>query len=322
MQAGRRRPRRALPVRWRWVALGIVLLIPVVAVGVVLWRVLPLTDTGAGVIPPSALTGVAPSPSTGGASPAAALDGSHASNRPIKGVGVAAGIVVDAGSGRVLWAHRPHAHRPVASLTKLMTALLTSRGNLQRRFTVTRPMTGELGYTIGLRVGEQVRVRDMLAAMLIASANDAADALAVHHSGSVKAFVRLMNHQAQHLKLADTRYSNPSGIIDAGNHSSAWDIATLARLVLARPALRALVGAKQYQPAGGGARYVSGNTLLWNYPDTIGIKTGQTTLAGNCLAAAAVRGGHTLIAVLLAARGDEFSAAERMLDWGFHRDHA
>lgn len=322
MQAGRRRPRRALPVRWWWVALGVLLLVPVVAVGVVLWRVLPLTDTGAGVIPPSALTGVAPSPSTGGTSPAVPLDGSHASQRPIRGVGVAAGIVVDAGSGRVLWEHRPHAQRPIASLTKLMTALLASKGNLQRRFTVTRPMTGELGYTIGLRAGEHVRVRDMLAAMLIASANDAADALAVHHSGSVKAFVRLMNHQARRMKLGDTRYSNPSGIIDTGNHSSAWDIASLSRFVLARSALRALVGAKQYQPAGGGAPYVSRNTLLWNYPDAIGIKTGQTTLAGNCLAAAAVRGGHTLIAVLLAARGDEFASAERLLDWGFHRDRA
>ena len=309
-------------MRWWWIALGIVLLVPVVAVGVVVWRVLPLTDTGAGVIPPSALTGVAPSPSTGGASPTAALDGSHASQRPIRGVSVAAGIVVDAGSGRVLWEHRPHAHQPIASLTKLMTALLVSKSNLQRRFTVTPPMTGELGYTIGLRAGERVSVRDMLAAMLIASANDAADALAVHHSGSVKSFVRLMNHQAHRMKLTDTRYSNPSGIIDTGNHSSAWDIATLSRFVLARPALRALVGAKQFQPAGGGAPYVNRNTLLWNYPDAIGIKTGQTTLAGNCLAAAAVRGGHMLVAVLLAARGDEFAAAERMLDWGFHRDRA
>lgn len=311
-----------MPVRWWWIALGIVLLVPVVAVGVVVWRVLPLTNTGAGEIPPSALTGVAPSPSTGGSSPAAALDGSHASQRPIHGVGVAAGIVVDAGTGRVLWEHRPHEQRPIGSLTKLMTALLTSRGNLQRRFTVTPPMTGELGYTIGLRAGEHATVRDMLAAMLIASANDAADALAVHHSGSVKAFVRLMNHQAQRMKLADTRYSNPSGIIDAGNHSSAWDIAALSRFVLARPALRALVGAKQFQPAGGGGPYVSRNTLLWNYPGAIGIKTGQTTLAGNCLAAAAVRGGHTLVAVLLAARGDEFAAAAHMLDWGFHKVRA
>ena len=109
---------------------------------------------------------------------------------PLPGVHVAAGIVVDAGSGRVLWSHRPHAQRPIASLTKLMTALLSEHGGINRRFVVTPAMTGETGYTIGLHAGGKVSVHDMLAAMLIASANDAADALAVHTAGSVKAFVR------------------------------------------------------------------------------------------------------------------------------------
>lgn len=305
---------------WWRMALCLLLLVPVAAVVVIVWRVLPLTDTSAGVIPPAALTGVAPPTSTGGGSFAARLDESRAATRSIPGVSVAAGVVVDMGSGRVLWAHRPHARRAVASLTKLMTALLTAKaGNLNARFTVTPAMTGELGYAIGLRAGSRVRVRDMLAAMLIASANDAADALAVHRAGSVHGFVRMMNREAGKLHLSDTRYSNPSGIVDAGNHSSAWDIANLSRYVLARASLRALVGAKQYQPAGGAAPYVNRNTLLWNYPGAIGVKTGQTALAGNCLAAAAVRRGHTLIAVELGARGEVFGSAERMLDWGFRR---
>jgi len=230
----------------------------------------------------------------------------------------AAYIVVDAGSGRVLWNHRPHAHRAIASLTKLMTALLSERGGINRRFVVTPAMTGETGYTIGLRAGSKVSVHDMLAAMLIASANDAADALAVHTAGSVKAFVRQMNHEARKLKLSDTHYSNPSGIVDAGNHSSAWDVADLSRQVLAVAPLRRLVSSKFYRPATG-APYVNRNELLWTYPGAGGIKTGQTTLAGNCLAASATRGGHTLIAVELGVHGSEFAAAARMLDWGFHK---
>jgi serine-type D-Ala-D-Ala carboxypeptidase (penicillin-binding protein 5/6) len=320
MQAGSRRRRRLPAVSPLRAVLVILLVVVAVAAAVVVWRVLPLTDRSAGVIPPSALTGVVPqTPGNGTAGVTSPLRAAGASTRPLPGVHLAAGIVVDAGSGRVLWSHRPHARRPIASLTKLMTALLSERGgNIDRRFVVTPAMTGETGYTIGLHVGTKVSVHDMLGAMLIASTNDAADALAVHTAGSVKAFVRRMNHEAGKLKLSDTHYSNPSGIVDAGNHSSAWDVADVSRQVLAVAPLRRLVSSKFYRPASG-APYVSRNELLWTYPDAGGIKTGQTTLAGNCLAASATRGGHTLIAVELGARGNEFAAASRMLDWGFHK---
>ena len=127
-----------------------------------------------------------------------------------------------------------------------------------------------------------------------------------------------MNHESRRLHLSDTRFSNPSGIIDTGNHSSAWDIADLARRVLEQSPLRRLVRLKVYKPASGGD-YVSRNQLLWTYPDAIGIKTGSTDLAGDCLAAAATRNGHTLVAVVLGASGDQFSEGARLLDWGFHR---
>jgi D-alanyl-D-alanine carboxypeptidase len=320
MQAGPRRRRRLPAVSPLRAVLVILLVAFVAAAAVVVWRVLPLTDRSAGVIPSSALTGVVPqTPGNGTGGVTSPLRAAGASTRALPGVHLAAGIVVDAGSGRVLWSHRPHARRPIASLTKLMTALLSERGgSIYRRFVVTPAMTGETGYTIGLHAGSKVSVHDMLAAMLIASANDAADALAVHTAGSVKAFVRQMNHEARKLKLSDTHYSNPSGIVDAGNHSSAWDVADLSRRVLAVGSLRRLVSSKFYRPASG-APYVNRNELLWTYPDAGGIKTGQTTLAGNCLAASATRGGHTLIAVELGVRGSEFAAAARMLDWGFHK---
>jgi D-alanyl-D-alanine carboxypeptidase len=320
MQAGRRRRRRLPAVSPLRAVLVILLVVLVAAAAVVVWRVLPLTDRSAGVIPPSALTGVVPQTLGNGTNEVSSpLSAAGASTRALPGVHVAAGIVVDAGSGRVLWSHRPHARRPIASLTKLMTALLSERGGgINRRFLVTPAMTGATGFTIGLHAGSRVSVRDMLAAMLIASANDAADALAVHTAGSVKAFVRQMNHEARKLKLSDTHYSNPSGIIDAGNHSSAWDVADLSRQVLAAGPLRPLVSSKFYRPASG-APYVNRNELLWTYPDAGGIKTGQTALAGKCLAASATRGGHTLIAVELGAGGNEFATASRMLSWGFHK---
>src|SRR6476646_6400202 len=214
MQAGPRRRRRLPAVSPLRAVLAILLVALVVAAAVVVWRVLPLTDRSAGVVPQTPRNG------TGATSP---LRAAGASTRALPGVHVAAGIVVDTGSGRVLWSHRPHAHRPIASLTKLMTAFLSERGGINRRFGVTPAMTGETGYTIGLRAGSKVSVHDMLAAMLIASANDAADALAGHTAGTLTAFVHQMNHEARKLKLSDTHYSNPSGIVDAGNHSSAWD---------------------------------------------------------------------------------------------------
>lgn len=293
------------------------------AFALMVWRVLPLTDREAGKIPAGALTGAA----TGGGQPAGGgspspegmppFDLSGASKRAFPGVTATAAILVDAESGEVLWARKPHVERPVASLTKLMTALLAERrGGLQRKIMVTPEMTNELGFNVGLVPGDQHSVRDLLAAMLIGSANDASDALAISRSGSIPQFVRLMNREAKRLGLADTRYSNPSGIIDDGNHSSAWDVALLSREFMARPALAKLVDMKFYRPANG-SPFVSRNTLLWDEPSVIGIKTGSTTLSGNCLAAAAEQDGRLLISVVLDANGDEFAQTRTLLRWGF-----
>jgi serine-type D-Ala-D-Ala carboxypeptidase (penicillin-binding protein 5/6) len=276
----------------------------------------PLTDTAAGVIPPTSQSGGSTRPGGTPSQPVALWDTS-ALHAPIAGVHASASIVVDSRSGRVLWEQHPHAALPVASLTKLMTGLVVMRehAKLGSRFVVTRPMTGVPGYTVGLRIGQTVTVRGMLAAALIASGNDAANALAVFRAGSVHAFVARMNTAARTLHLADTHYSNPSGIFDAGNSSSAWDEAVLAREFMTQPALRALVRLRVYPSSSGG--YLNRNRLLWTYRGAIGIKTGSTTAAGNCLAAAAVRGGRTLIVVVLHGRGDPFAEAKRLLDWGF-----
>jgi D-alanyl-D-alanine carboxypeptidase (penicillin-binding protein 5/6) len=279
-------------------------------------RLWPLTDRAAGAIDAPGLrpAGVGGRPGT----PPVELVAGEAAGRP-RSVHARAAIVVDRTTGRVLWQKDAHRRLPIASLTKLMTALVSMDGKVDASFRVTPAMTGVPGYTLGLRAGDRVTERRMLAAALIASANDAADALAVHRSGTVARFVRRMNAGALDLGLSDTHYSNPSGIYDAGNRSSAWDQATLSLRVLEQPLLRRMVGVKAYS-AGPTSSYVSRNTLLWDYRGAIGIKTGQTTAAGNCIAAAARRGRRSVIVVLLHVDGDEFATAGRLLDWGFRHD--
>ena len=322
VEVGRRRRRRRLRApRLPSLLAVVVVLLAVLAAGsaFVAYRLWPLTDRSAGVIGAS----VPAAPAAKGshrAPPPRPLSASGESHQAIRGVRASAGVVVDVATGRVIWAHDAHRRLPIASLTKLMTALVAVPRPplLDRQFFVTPAMVGVPGYTIGLRAGQRATVRGMLAAALIASANDAANVLAVHRAGSLSRFVRLMNAEAARLGLSDTHYSNPSGIFDHDNRSSAWDVADLSRYVLARPLLRALVGSKAYQGTGG--VYVNRNRLLWSYPGAIGIKTGSTTRAGDCLAVAATHRGRTLVAVLLHVHGDQFAAAARLLDWGFRHD--
>jgi D-alanyl-D-alanine carboxypeptidase len=322
VEVGRRRRRRRLPALRLppLVTIAVVLLAVLVAGSAfVAYRLWPLTDRSAGLIAASVPAGTAPKGSQP-TPPPRPLSSTGASHRRIRGVRANAGVVVDVASGRVVWAHDAHRRLPVASLTKLMTALLAlpRPAVLDRQFFVTPAMVSVTGNTIGLRAGERVTVRRMLAAALIASANDAANVLAVHRAGSLPAFVALMNAEAGRLGLADTHYSNPSGVFDRDNHSSAWDVADLSRHVLARPLLRMLVGRKAYQ--GGASVYVNRNRLLWSYRGAIGLKTGSTSAAGECLAVAATHRGRTLVAVLLHVHGNEFAAATRLLNWGFRHD--
>jgi D-alanyl-D-alanine carboxypeptidase len=321
---GKHRRPPILPRLSPWLVVVAVLLLAALGMALyALWVVRPLTDRGAGVIPPGLVPTLPETPKGGsGQAPAKlpAFGAAAASTRSIPGVGAVAGLVVEAESGHVLWMASPHKRRAIASLTKMMTALVAVRAHRTTgTFVITPAMTDVPGETIGLSAGDRVSARDLLAATLLPSANDAANALAVHTSGSVTAFVKRMNATATTLKLHDTRFSNPSGIFDTGNHSSAWDIAVLARQLLATPSLSALVGRKVYVPRSG-PDYVNTNHLLWTYSGARGVKTGFTDASGRCLVAAATRGGRTMIAVVLDAGGDEFTEASRMLDWGF--EHA
>ena len=232
-----------------------------------------------------------------------------------------AAILVDAATGRVLWALRPHLRRQIASTTKIMTAVV-ALPRLARGDVVTIPRTVLRVPLVkeGLRPQERVRAWKLFYGLLLYSGNDDALALAVAAAGSRANFVALMNQEAERLGLRDTHFSGPSGVVDRDNYSSAWDLAALTRVALRDPRFREIVRTRSirvpWAPPTFAKEYVNKNGLLGSYPGADGVKTGWTTLAGHCLVASAHRGRTRLIAVLLHAV-DPYRDARRLLDYGF-----
>jgi len=229
-------------------------------------------------------------------------------------------LVANGKTGGILFERNADKRLPMASITKVMTALVTlERAKPGEIVTIGRqaPAVGEA--TIDLSPGEELPVRDLLAAALIQSANDAAYALASYVGrGSAERFVELMNARAQVLGLRDTHYVRPDGLDVEGHYSSARDIFTLARYAMRRPLFRKLVRTSEAEIAGG-RRIVTRNDLLRTFPGTIGVKTGQTTGAGWSEVAAARREGVTIYVVLLGgpSRVQRNDDIEELLEWGF-----
>ena len=248
------------------------------------------------------------------------LAGPPVSRRRLK-IAARAAIVVDARSGRVLWARRAHERHAVASTTKIMTALLALR-RLRPQDVVTVPAEAPRVPLVreGLRKGERVRAWKLFYALLLYSGNDDALTLAVAAGGSKHNFIRQMNDEANRLRLKDTHFASTSGVIDKQNYSSAWDLAALTRVAMRNSRFRAIVRRKRI--AVRWARptfakvYLNKNLLLSLYPGATGVKTGYTHHAGPCLVASATRHGISLIAVVLDSP-NEYRDAARLLDLGF-----
>ncbi|MGI8559210.1 MAG: D-alanyl-D-alanine carboxypeptidase family protein [Solirubrobacteraceae bacterium] len=212
-----------------------------------------------------------------------------------------AAFLLERDTGRVIYSRSPHQRRLIASTTKLMTALVTlERARLGRTVTVAPYVAGPGESTAGLRAGQRVTVRDLLRAMLLASANEAAHALAIDVAGSLGAFVDEMNDQARVLHLRDTHYATPVGLDSPGNYSSAADLGHLADVLLRDRFFAATVDrAGATLPSAGSVQVVNRNDLVGRYPFVIGIKTGRTDAAGDCLVGAGRRRGATMISVVL-----------------------
>jgi serine-type D-Ala-D-Ala carboxypeptidase (penicillin-binding protein 5/6) len=233
------------------------------------------------------------------------------------------GLLFDLDTGEVLWRRQPDRVLPIASLTKMMTALLVvERAAPDAKVRVTKEALAYKGSAVGvLPKGKRIKLETMLNGLLLPSGNDAAIALAQRVSGTVAAFVQRMNEHAIDLGLSCTRFSSPDGFEDAGNHSCAIDLAEMARAVLDRPRLARIVARRRAVlpfPIKGGRIYLFNNNplLRTGYPGTIGIKTGYTDAAGRCLVAAARRNGRRLGVVLLHSP-DPGKQATQLLNRGF-----
>jgi len=235
-----------------------------------------------------------------------------------------AGLLFDLGTGRVLWRHRPARVLPIASLTKMMTALLVAeRVPHGAGVRITPEALRYRGSGVGLFPrGKRIDVETMLHGLLLVSGNDAAIALAQRAAGgSVRRFVWLMNQRARAMGLECTRFSTPSGYRDAGNHSCAGDLAAMARAVLRTRRLARIVRRRsailRFPTKGGKVYLYNTNPLLrGRYRGTTGIKTGSTLAAGRCLVATARRGA-TRLGVVLLHSPDPGLQARRLLDRGF-----
>jgi D-alanyl-D-alanine carboxypeptidase (penicillin-binding protein 5/6) len=234
-----------------------------------------------------------------------------------------AALLFDVSSGRVLWALNAARVLPIASLTKMMTALLVAReGAPDDLVPITRNAVNTAGSKVGvLPKGKLVRLQTLLYGLLLPSGNDAAVALAEHAAGSVSAFTRRMNDAARDMGLGCTHYVSPDGLEDA-NRSCALDLETLARADLAQPQIaRVAASASTVQPLpikGGRVWLYNNNPLLvYGYPGADGLKTGETEAAGLCLVGTAQRDGVRLGVVLL--HSPELGRqAEALLDAGFY----
>jgi serine-type D-Ala-D-Ala carboxypeptidase (penicillin-binding protein 5/6) len=231
----------------------------------------------------------------------------------------------DLDSGQVLYANRGRVRRPVASLTKIMTALVVlSRADPDDTVVASTNAAGQSGSVLGLRAGERIAVRELLYALLLQSSNDAAVALAEHVGGSVAGFLDLMNAQARKLGMTDSFFTSPSGLDDSG-YSSARDLAIATRIAYGNPLFERIVKTKFHNvpsPSGAPRRIQNRNILLWLYPATIGVKTGFTTPAGHCLIVAAEDAtGLRLMAVALGSPGTDaagvFNDGAALLNYGY-----
>lgn len=226
---------------------------------------------------------------------------------PAPSVSARSAVLFEPESGRVLWEKDGNTPRPMASTTKLMTALLAAESlEAEKAVTVSAAALPVEGTQIGLRAGETLSVRDLLAALLLASGNDAANALALAVDGSFEAFAGRMNRRAATLGMKDSLFVTPSGLDAPGHAASAADMARLGAAVLKNPLLAELCAAKTATVTVGGRKITlsNHNRLLKLCEDCVGLKTGFTKKSGRCLVSAAKRNGITLVAVTLNAPDD------------------
>jgi len=237
------------------------------------------------------------------------------------GVSARSAILIEASTGRVLFEQNAYEKRPMASTTKVMTAILALEScDLDETIVVSDNASGVGGSSIWLEVGERMALSDMLFGLMLSSGNDAAIAIAEHVAGSVDAFVQMMNDKAAEIGAYDTRFANPNGLPAENHYTTAFDLALICAYAMCNDYFCEVVKTQYKTIPWEGHEWdrvvKNKNKLLWNYDGGNGIKTGYTDAAGRCLCAGAKRDGMQLIAVVLSAP-DMWADCTRLLDYGF-----
>ena len=230
-------------------------------------------------------------------------------------------VLVEAESGDIVYEKNAHSKMPMASTTKIMSAIVAiENGNIDDTVTITDEMVGAEGSSIYLKAGEKLTLGQLLYALLLQSANDSAEAIAIHISGSVEKFAELMNQKANELNLVSTHFTNPHGLDDEEHYTTAYELATITAYALKNDCFKEIVSTYKYTIPETDLYpervLVNHNKLLKQYKDAIGVKTGFTKRCGRCLVTAAERDGLRLIAVTLSAP-DDWNDHKEMLDYGF-----
>ena len=229
-----------------------------------------------------------------------------------------AACLIEANSGRVLYAKNENERLPMASTTKIMTALLAvESGRLTETVAVPDEAAGTEGSSMYLKAGETIPLADLVYGLMLTSGNDAAVAIACFLDGGVEPFAARMNARAEQLGLTGTHFVNPNGLHDPDHYTTAKDLAILGAAALGNPFFAEIAATQYHRTSGSNPHTLKNkNRLLWEYEGGIGVKTGYTKAAGKCLVFAAERGGMKLVGTVLNCPS-MWNTAKSMLDAGF-----
>lgn len=227
-------------------------------------------------------------------------------------------IVMDFDSGRVLYQKYAFIKRPMASTTKVMTAITALENcNLNEEVTVSRNAAMVQGSTINLKTGEKLTMKELMYGLLLRSGNDASIAIAEHIGGSLEGFLQMMNDKARDIGAHNTHFTTPHGLDETGHYSTAYDMALITRYALKNPIFNEIVKTQSIQV--GKRLMYNTNEMLMGYAGADGVKTGYTGKAGRCLITSATRDGRRYISVVLFcdSRNQRALSSKKILDYAF-----
>lgn len=231
-------------------------------------------------------------------------------------------IVIDARTGRVLYEHNANNKMPMASTTKIMTALLAIQNNNLNDLVKVKPESTNIeGSSIYLKEGEVIKLKDLLYGLMLCSGNDAACAIAQHVGGNVEQFAQMMNNKVTELGLNDTNFMNPHGLNNQNHFTTAYDLAMISKEAMQHNTFKNVVGTKLWIAQREGDRYkyfYNKNKVISQYEYGTGIKIGYTKRSGRCLVASSKKGELELICVVLNAP-NWFNDSYRLMDYVFNK---